>query len=93
MSHQTAWQKNLDTTKMSGEELKKLNLENAKRPPGQSPGQFMHQQGGVGIKRAGAYPFLLAGCGLVVAIGTLAYYTRTKPEESKIKDTTHQRRS
>ncbi|MCO5615042.1 hypothetical protein L7F22_069330 [Adiantum nelumboides] len=89
MSNDGAWQKKVDTTKLSQEEMKNLHLENAKRPPGQSPGNTLHMQGGVGVKRAGAYPFFLAGCLVLVGVGTWAYYTSSKPDEHKTKDTAH----
>lgn len=68
------FKKKFDTTKMSPEELKSLNLEDARKPPGSSPGGVLHQQGGVGLSRAGRYPVVLAGVAVVVAIGTFTYY-------------------
>ena len=66
--------KRFDTTKMSPEELKELNLEGARKPPGQNPGGVLHQQGGQGLSRAGRYPVVLAGLAVVVGLGTLYYY-------------------
>ena len=78
MSDEMAWQKKVDTTKMSGEELEKLNLQNARRPPGQHPGSTLHQRGGRGMKGAVAYPFVLAGVLVLACVGTWAYYAPLK---------------
>eukprot|EP00249_Psilotum_nudum_P006168 c19506_g1_i1 orf=120-401(+) len=80
------WKKKIDTTKMGPEELRRLGLEDARRPPGQSPGGVLHQQGGVGVRAAGAYPAALAGIALLVGVTTWAYYFKNKPTEDKRAD-------
>lgn len=69
-------EKKFDTTKMSGEELKKLGLEGARKPPGSNPGpgSTLHQQGGQGLSKAGRYPFIMAGVAVVVGMATFTYY-------------------
>jgi hypothetical protein len=81
MADETAWQKRVDTTKMSGEELEKLGLQDARRPPGQHPGSTLHQQGGRGFRGAVAYPFVLAGVLLASCVGTWAYYASSPPKK------------
>jgi len=68
--------KKFDTTKMSGEELKKLGLEGARKPPGSNPGpgHTLHQQGGQGLGKAGRYPLILWGVAAVVGVATFSYY-------------------
>ncbi|BBN04681.1 hypothetical protein MPTK1_3g06800 [Marchantia polymorpha subsp. ruderalis] len=73
------WKTNADTTKMSPEEVSKLNLHSSKRPPGQSPGGVLHQQGGAGLSRAGSYPVALAGVLVLAGVGTWAYYRQSHP--------------
>jgi hypothetical protein len=68
---------NADTTKMSPEEIQKLGLQGAKRPPGQSPGGVLHQGGG---NRAGRFPLVLGGLLVAVGIGTFTYYRSSHPE-------------
>lgn len=65
-----------DTTKMSGEEIKKLGLEGARKPPGSSggPGSTLHQQGGQGLGKAGRYPFIMWGVAAVVGVAAFTYY-------------------
>lgn len=74
------FKKKFDTTKMSPEELKELNLEGARRPPGEHPGGVLNQQGGAGLSRAGRYPVVLAGVAVVVGISTLLYYRSIKAQ-------------
>ncbi|KAL2635172.1 hypothetical protein R1flu_006651 [Riccia fluitans] len=73
------WKTNADTTKMSPEEVSKLNLHSSKRPPGQSPGGVLHQQSGGGLSRAGSYPVALAGVMVLAGVATWAYYRSTHP--------------
>ncbi|CAK9225596.1 unnamed protein product [Sphagnum troendelagicum] len=73
--------KKFDTTKMSAEEVKNLGLEDARKPPGQSPGGVLHQQGGAGLSRAGRYPVGLAGLAVVVGLASWAYYRSLNPQQ------------
>ncbi|KAG0619319.1 hypothetical protein M758_4G130900 [Ceratodon purpureus] len=68
--------KKFDTTKMSGEELKKLGLEGARKAPGSNPGpgSTLHQQAGQGLEKAGRYPFIMWGVAAVVGLATFSYY-------------------
>lgn len=71
--------KKFDTTKMSNEELKKLGLEGAKKPPGSKPGpgSTLHQQRGQGLNKAGRYPLAMYGLAAVVGVATYTYYQST----------------
>lgn len=68
--------KKFDTSKMSGEELKKLGLEGARKPPGSNPGpgSTLHQQAGQGLNKAGRYPLFMWGVAAVVGVATFTYY-------------------
>jgi hypothetical protein len=73
--------KKFDTTKMSGDELKKLGLEGARKPPGSGPGSTLHQQGGQGLGKAGRYPFIMWGVAGVVGLATFAYYRSLRVQQ------------
>lgn len=75
--------KKFDTTKMSGEELKKLGLEGARKAPGSTPGpgSTLHQQGGQGLGKAGRYPLILWGVAGVVGVATFAYYRSLRVQD------------
>lgn len=70
---------NVDTTKLSHEEIARHNLHGAKRAPGQSPGGVLHQQGGVGLKNAGRYPMALWGVLVLTGVGSFIYYRNSHP--------------
>jgi hypothetical protein len=69
-------EKKFDTSKMSGEEVKNLGLEGARKAPGSNggPGATLHQQGGQGLAKAGRYPVLLWGVAAVVGVAAVSYY-------------------
>lgn len=79
MASGTSSKPNADTTKLSGEEIERHNLQGAKRPPGTSAGGVLHQQGGVGVKKAGRYPVALFAVLVLTGVGSFAYFRSSHP--------------
>jgi hypothetical protein len=72
---------NADTSKMSPEEVNKLNLHGAKRPPGQSPGGVLHQTGDPAtFIKPTRYPLAIAAVLAVAGIGSYVYFRSSHPE-------------
>lgn len=71
---------NADTSHMSNEDISRLDLHGAKRPPGKSPGGVLHQQGGVSLKNSGRYPVALAGVLVLAGVGSYIYHRNVHPD-------------
>lgn len=71
---------NADTSHMSNEEIAKLKLHEARRPPGNKPGGVLHQRGGVSVRDSGRYPGALAAVMVVVGVGSYLYYRSSHPD-------------
>lgn len=71
---------NADTTHMGNEEIGKSNLHHAKRPPGQKPGGFLHQRGGMSLRDSGKWPGALAAVLVVAGVGSYIYHRSIHPD-------------
>lgn len=73
---------NADTSKMSSEEINKLNLQGAKRPPGQAPGEVLRQTGNPAtFIKPTRFPIAFAAVLLVVGVGSYAYFRSSHPDK------------
>ncbi|KAG2700344.1 hypothetical protein I3843_07G225500 [Carya illinoinensis] len=73
------WRKTADTHKMKPEDVKAAGLEGSKRPPGQHPGEVLHQRSRLPF----SYKTMAIGGLLITA--SIAYFTlylKKKPEAS-----------
>lgn len=71
------WRKMADTHKMKPEDVKAAGVEGSKRPPGQNPGEVLHQ------RRNFPYSYktmAIGGLLISAAIGYFTLYVKKKPE-------------
>lgn len=77
MSNQSEeWRSNADTHKMSPEQVNKYGLESSKRPPGEHPGNVLHQRRNLPFSKP-----VMAVAGFVI-VGVIGYFTllyKSKP--------------
>ncbi|XP_044471004.1 uncharacterized protein LOC123200001 [Mangifera indica] len=71
------WRRNADTHKMSPEEVKKAGVEGSRRPPGQHPGEVLHQRRNLPFSPT---TMAVAGFLIVATLGYLMLYAKKKPE-------------
>eukprot|EP01018_Ginkgo_biloba_P035280 Gb_07717 [translate_table: standard] len=76
------WRANADTHNMRPEDVEKFGVQASKRPPGQHPGNVLHQRGSLGISKLGTIPLAIAGCFVVAGIGASVLYLHSKPENN-----------
>ncbi|KAG6739205.1 hypothetical protein POTOM_056794 [Populus tomentosa] len=67
------------THKMSSEEVRRTGAEGFKRPPGNNPGEVLHQRRKLPFSTA---TMAVTGFGITAAIGYMVLYAKKKPEAS-----------
>ncbi|XP_031481237.1 uncharacterized protein LOC116251229 [Nymphaea colorata] len=65
---------------MRPEEVEKARVQAPKRPPGQHPGEVLHQRRSFPFSKMGTVQLTLAGLLLIGAVGYFTLYVKSKPE-------------
>lgn len=79
MTERQEWRKTADTHKMRPEDVKAAGLDSSKRPPGQNPGEILHQRRILPYKLSN---MAIGGLLITAAIGYFVLYVKKKPEAS-----------
>ncbi|KAL8250214.1 hypothetical protein R6Q59_033907 [Mikania micrantha] len=75
------WRKTADTHKMSPEEVKRLGVEESKRPPGHNPGGVLHQRRSLPFSTT---TMTVVGFLMAAGIGYSVLYAFKKPEATAV---------
>ncbi|GLJ47159.1 hypothetical protein SUGI_0995660 [Cryptomeria japonica] len=67
---------------MKPEDVEKIGAQQSKRPPGQHPGNILHQRGSLGLNKYSTLTMAVAGIAIVGAIGWASLLVLKKPEKT-----------